>query len=99
MLTKESKIAMVGAGAIGGITAAFIKQSGQDIEIVCNHREIVDKISSQGIHITGVKGEHRTQLKAVANISELSEPKDLVFIATKATDCVASAVDRTRPSN
>lgn len=93
MLTKESKVAVIGAGAIGGITAAFIKQSGCDLEIVCKHQDTVDKISEHGIHITGLKGEHRIQLKAVKDISDLSESKDLVFLATKSTDCLAAAQD------
>jgi len=93
MLTNESTIAMVGAGAIGGVTAAFIQQSGHALEIVCNRRDTADKISNQGIHISGVKGEHRVRMKAIANITDLSEPKDLVFIATKATECAAAASD------
>jgi len=93
MLTKESKIAVIGAGAIGGITAAFIKQTGQDLEIVCNRREIANKISEHGVHTTGLKGEHRVRLKAVKDISDLSESKDLVFLATKATDCLTAARD------
>ena len=32
MFTNESKIAMIGAGAIGGITAAYIQQSGRELE-------------------------------------------------------------------
>jgi len=40
MLTKETRIAVIGAGAIGGITAAFIKQAGWNIEVVCKHREL-----------------------------------------------------------
>ncbi|MGD2187353.1 MAG: 2-dehydropantoate 2-reductase, partial [Desulfobacterales bacterium] len=91
MLTKDSKIAVVGAGAIGGVTAAYIHQLGCDTEIVCKHQEIVDKISAQGIHISGVKGEQRIRLKAVKNIADLSEPKDLVFLATKANDCISAA--------
>jgi 2-dehydropantoate 2-reductase len=93
MLTKDSKIAMVGAGAIGGITAALIKQAGQDLEIVCKHQDLADKISNQGMHITGIKGEHRVKLKAVKTIAELSGPQDLVYLATKGTDCVAAARD------
>jgi ketopantoate reductase len=39
MLAAESKIVVIGAGAIGGITAAFIKQSGRELEIVCKHQD------------------------------------------------------------
>lgn len=91
MLTKDSKIAVIGAGAIGGVTAAYIHQCGWDIEIVCKHQEIVDKIAAQGLHISGVKGELTVQLEAVKNISDLAEPKDLILLATKANDCVAAA--------
>lgn len=90
MLTKDSKIVVVGAGAIGGVTAAFIQRLGWDTEIVCKHREIVDKIAIQGLHISGVKGELTARLKAVKNISDLAEPKDLILLATKANDCVAA---------
>ncbi len=90
MLSKDSKIAVVGAGAIGGVTAAFVHRRGWDTEIVCKHQEIVDKIAARGLHISGVKGEMTVQLKAVKNISDLSGPKDLVLLATKANDCVSA---------
>lgn len=93
MLTKDSKIAMIGAGAIGGITAAFIQLAGRDLEIVCKHQDLVDKISNQGIHVTGIKGEYRVKLRAVKTIAHLSGPQDLVFLATKGTDCIAAARD------
>jgi 2-dehydropantoate 2-reductase len=91
MLTKDSKIAVVGAGAIGGVTAAFIHRLGWNTEIICKHQEIVNIIAAQGLHISGVKGELMVQLKAVKNISDLSGPKDLILLATKANDCVAAA--------
>jgi ketopantoate reductase len=68
MLTNETTIAMLGAGAIGGVTAIFIQQSGHQLEIICNLQETEDKIANQGLHITGIKGEHRAHMKAVAKI-------------------------------
>lgn len=91
MPTAKPKLAMIGAGAIGGVTAAFIQQAGQPIEIVCKHARLAEKIRQEGIHITGIKGSYRVKMEAVAKISELSEPKDLVFLATKANDCIAAA--------
>jgi 2-dehydropantoate 2-reductase len=93
MLNKESRIAMIGAGAIGGITAALIQESGRDLEIVCKHQTLADKINRQGLHITGIKGEHRVRLRAVKEIADLSGPLDLVYLATKGTDCLAAARD------
>lgn len=93
MIPRDSKIAVIGAGAIGGVTAALLKQGGYDLEIVCKHQALADKINNAGVHITGIKGEHRVQLKAVKDIADLSGPQDLVLLATKGTDCVAAAQD------
>ena len=91
MGTASTKIAMIGAGAIGGVTAAFIQQAGHDIEIVCKHEPLAEKIKQTGIQITGIKGARCVTMDAVAKSSQLSEPKDLIFLATKANDCLAAA--------
>jgi 2-dehydropantoate 2-reductase len=93
MAENEIKIAVVGAGAIGGATAAFLVKAGWDLEIVCKHQEIVDLAASRGLHVFGVKGEHFVPLKAVRDIKDLSGSKDVVFLATKANDCLAAAGD------
>ena len=91
MLTAQPTLATIGAGAIGGVTAACIRQAGHAIEIVCKHEGLAEKIRQEGIHITGIKGSFRVKMDAVAKISALSEPKGLVFLATKASDCIAAA--------
>lgn len=91
MISKEAKIVFVGAGAIGGITAAFIKKAGWDPILVCRHQETADLSMSPGMHISGIKGNHTIAIKAVKNISDLSGPQDLIFLATKANDCLEAA--------
>lgn len=91
MLSKQSKIAVIGAGGVGGITGALLAQAGYDVEIVCKHQEIVDLAKSSGMHIMGMRGEHYVRMNAVKNIKELSGKKDIVFHATKATDMIDSA--------
>jgi 2-dehydropantoate 2-reductase len=93
MESKETNIAVIGAGAIGGVTAAFMKMNGWDPEIVCKNQETVEKISEQGLHITGIRGEHTVPMNAVKDISDLSGQKDLFFLATKANDCLNAARD------
>jgi 2-dehydropantoate 2-reductase len=88
---KKTKIAVIGAGAIGGITAAFMKKAGRELEIVCKRQELADKICHRGIHVTGLKGEHRIRLTARKSITDLSGPMDIVFLATKANDCESAA--------
>lgn len=85
------RIVVVGAGAIGGVTAAMMKQGGSDVTLVCKHQEIADIASGRGLHITGVRGEHTVHLNAVADIAELSGTYDVALIATKAYDMPACA--------
>ena len=85
------RIVVVGAGAIGGVTAALMKQGGSDVTLVCKHQEIADIASGRGLHITGVKGEHTVHLNAVADIAELDGTYDVALIATKAYDMPACA--------
>jgi len=93
MYGKDCKIAVIGAGAIGGITAGFIARAGYNVEIVCKHREIADKIRTEGMHISGVKGECRVTISALERVSDLRGLKDIVFLATKATDVTEAVRD------
>jgi len=91
MQKGKVNVAVVGAGAIGGVTAAFLARAGWDPEVVCKHQKVVDRINAQGLHVFGVKGEWLAHVKAVRGIQDLSGTKDVVFLATKATDCVLAA--------
>lgn len=85
-MNKELKIAVIGAGAIGGITAAFLKKAGYDVEIVCKYEDRAAKIKDEGIHITGVRGEHYIKMDAVAEVEQMNGKKDIIFVVTKAYD-------------
>ena len=45
MKRSDSKFLVVGAGAIGGITAALLKKNGLDIEIVCKYEYYASLVS------------------------------------------------------
>jgi 2-dehydropantoate 2-reductase len=85
-MDQNPKIAMIGAGAIGGITAAYMAAAGKDIELVCKHQETADAANGEGLLIKGVRGERRMHVKAVKEIENLSGKKDVVMIAVKAYD-------------
>jgi 2-dehydropantoate 2-reductase len=93
MPDKSVNIAVVGAGAIGAATAAFLAKAGWNTEIVCKHQDIADLAQSPGLHVFGVKGEHYVPVRAVKDIKDLSGPKEVVLLATKATDCLEAAKD------
>lgn len=95
-MNQNMHIAVIGAGAIGGITAAFLSRS-HDVQIVCKYEEKAVQIKEKGLHITGVRGEHFIRMDAVADIEQLSTPKDIIFVVTKAYD-MPDAVKRALPS-
>ena len=90
-MQSRLRIVVIGAGAIGGITAALLQKNGQDVTLVCKHREIADLADGRGLHITGVQGEMTVPVPAVAGIGELTGQFDFALIATKAYDMPASA--------
>lgn len=85
------KIAVIGAGAIGGVTGARMTKAGWNTEIVCKHDAAVNKGADDGFHIFGVGGEEAIPVRAVKEISDLSEKPDVVFLATKANDVSSAA--------
>jgi 2-dehydropantoate 2-reductase len=85
------KFVVIGAGAIGGVTAAYMAVSGIDVTLVCRRAQTADVIRTAGLRITGAHGEHRIKMKAVAEISELEGMYDYCLIATKAYDLEAAA--------
>ena len=87
----QLRIAVIGAGAIGGVTAALMKRAGHDVTLVCKHQEIADIASGRGLRLRGVCGEHTVSMEAMADIAELDGLFDVAMIATKAYDMPASA--------
>lgn len=86
-----TRVLVVGAGSIGGITAALCKQAGHDVTIVCKYPELVPQIQDEGLRVFGVCGEHQISMPAVATIAELDGRFDTVLLAVKATDMLAAA--------
>jgi len=90
-MENDLKIAVIGAGAIGGVTAAFIKKAGWDPILVCKHADTLAQVKAPGLQVRGLKGAHTVPLRAVQTIADLPAGLDIVFHATKANDCVAVA--------
>lgn len=90
------KIVVIGAGAIGGVTAAYMAMNGIDVTLVCKRQNIQDTIAKAGVHIVGKRGEHFINVKTVLNISDIQsrqdqEKFDYCLIATKAYDLKEAA--------
>jgi 2-dehydropantoate 2-reductase len=82
---------VVGAGAVGGITAALLKKNGMNVEIVCKYDDYASLISSKGIEVSGACGNFTVKIPAFSSISQVKEEKDIILLATKTTDMMEAA--------
>ena len=76
------RVAVIGAGAIGGVVAAYLKKAGGDVVLI-GRSDQVDVINAQGLTIKGVRGVETIKLPA---LTRLDKPYDLVIFAVKTQD-------------
>jgi 2-dehydropantoate 2-reductase len=82
------KICVVGAGAIGGLLAIKLAQSGNDVTVIARGPNL-KAIQDHGFKlITEDGGESITQLRALGSMSEAG-PQDLVILGMKAHQVAA----------
>lgn len=77
---------VIGAGAIGGTTAAYMTKAGHDVTVVCRGEETAEKLRNPGMHLSGVRGEQFVPMCAVSSVDALGESFDCCIVATKAYD-------------
>jgi 2-dehydropantoate 2-reductase len=82
---------VVGAGAVGGITAALLKRKGYNVEIVCKYDDYATLITEKGLSISGASGSFNIKMPAYSSVSQIKEKKDIILLATKATDMIEAA--------
>ncbi|MGE0267605.1 MAG: ketopantoate reductase family protein [Candidatus Omnitrophota bacterium] len=79
---SRMKIAVIGAGAIGSIIAAYLTKAGKDVVLI-GREEQVQAIKTNGLTIRGIGKDETIQIKA---LSRLDREYDLVIFATKTQD-------------
>jgi len=84
-------ILVVGAGAIGGITAAFLKKGGCNVEIIDAFGDYASHISRNGLTVRGAQGAFTIAIHAYSDPSQVPGRKDLVILATKAAETSRAA--------
>ena len=83
------RIAVIGAGAIGGLGAGFLKLKGEEVSLV-GRPEAVRAINEKGLQISGVRGHLQV---SIPGTEELNSPADLAILATKSNDLEAAVKD------
>lgn len=75
------RIAVMGAGGLGGTLGALLAKSGHDVSLVARGDHL-DSIRSYGLKLTGATGEFTANVTATENPSEIG-PVDLVIFSVK----------------
>lgn len=76
------KIAVLGAGAMGGLFGAYLSQSNQ-VTLLDVNQELVDTINKQGLQVLEPDGTSKTY-HPLASTKAPEEPVDLVVVFVKA---------------
>lgn len=84
------KIAIVGAGGMGSMTGALLKEAGFDVHIYDVNKEHVERIKQNGLFIDGIGGERTVPINATTHIEDIGFA-DLVMIFVKSYDTEEAA--------
>lgn len=84
------KILIAGSGAIGSVLGGFLRKSGRDVTLAGRGKHI-RAIREQGLHITGIWGEHTlrdigTMEPSAAAQSDLQHRFDAILVCVKSYD-------------
>jgi 2-dehydropantoate 2-reductase len=87
---KRNRVAVVGAGPIGGILAGHLARSGIQVVAVDVIEPLVRKIGERGIKVTGpaaekTYGEFLVKLKGSTTSFDVLKDAETVFVCTKTT--------------
>ena len=83
---SPKKFAVVGAGPVGCIVAAFLSRGGYEVTICDVQTSLLVPAQDSGIILSGTDNFHAKVAKTTTRIDELAEdPPDVVIVTVKAT--------------
>jgi 2-dehydropantoate 2-reductase len=93
---RPQKFAVVGAGPVGCIVAAFLAKGGYDVTLCDVIADLIKPAKDPGIRIEGAENLQQPVAKTCTNIDKLADdPPDVMFITVKANAnaLIASAIE------
>lgn len=87
-----SRIAVLGAGGIGGSIAAYLAEAGRDVTVIDQWGAHIDAIKAKGLTVSDVNHEFTVRVPALhlSEVSTIAQPFDAVFLSVKSYDTVWS---------
>jgi 2-dehydropantoate 2-reductase len=80
----ETSILVVGAGAIGGVTAAKMEGGVRRVSVLDANEEHVEKLRGPGLLLDDLGEERRVRLDAHSGTGDLEDPFDFALVTLKA---------------
>jgi 2-dehydropantoate 2-reductase len=93
---RPKKFAVIGAGPVGGIVAAFLAKGGYDVTLCDIVPELLAPALERGIILEGTDNMQVRVARTTTRLDELlNDPPDVIFITVKATalPLIASALE------
>jgi 2-dehydropantoate 2-reductase len=92
----QSRIAIVGVGAVGGYTGAHIAQAGEEVIFIDPWPENVETMRAKGLRISHVTGEEFTVPVRALHLTDVQllakeRPIDIAFVCMKSYDTAWAA--------
>ena len=75
-------IAIIGAGAIGSVVAAYLAKAGESVTLI-GRKDQVEAIQKNGLRVAGARGE---EIFSVRALTQLDQEYDSVIFAVKTQD-------------
>jgi len=87
------RIAIMGAGAIGGSIGAYLIREGLDVTLIDQWAAHIDKMKRDGLRLTDLKEDFTVPVKAfhISEASNIREGFDTVYLSVKSYDTCWSA--------
>ena len=82
------KFLVVGPGAMGCLFAARLKNAGNEVALVDHDRARAQKITEQGVKVTGISGTYSVRIPTVVGVAPFDP--DFILICVKSTDTRAA---------
>ena len=90
-MKNESRICIIGAGAIGGVLAALLAQKKHPVQLVVRQLDLARRISQEGIRAEGACGSFIIPVPTVSSLQELQGTFNYILVATKADGLMEAA--------
>jgi 2-dehydropantoate 2-reductase len=92
MAFEKPKVAVIGAGAMGGLFGGLLAEGGLDVTLVDTWSEHIAAIASEGLRIVGFGGSRAVPVKATTDANMVNAADVVLFqCKTFANDAAATA--------